>query len=119
MDTNQFRKYGHEMVDWIATYMENIEKYPVHPDVQPGEIKAQLPKNAPLKGEKMEDIFKDFQKIILPGITHWQHPHFFAYFPANNSPPSVLGEFLTAALGAQCMVWKTSPAAEELEEITT
>ncbi len=119
MDTNQFKKYGHEMVDWIATYMDNIEKYSVHPNVKPGEIKAQLPKEAPLKGEKMEDIFKDFQKIILPGITHWQHPRFFAYFPANNSPPSVLGEFLTAALGVQCMVWKTSPAAEELEEITT
>ena len=106
------------MVDWIADFMDNIEKYPVSPDLQPGEIKAQLPKDAPTKGEKMEDIFKDFQNIILPGISHWQHPCWFAYFPANNSPSSVLGEFLTAALGAQCMIWKTSPAAEELEEVT-
>jgi aromatic-L-amino-acid decarboxylase len=118
MDTKQFRKHGHEMVDWIADFMDNIQKYPVHPDIQPGEIKAKLPKNAPIKGEEMKDIFNDFQNIILPGITHWQHPCWFAYFPANNSPPSILGEFLTAALGAQCMVWKTSPAAEELEEVT-
>ncbi len=118
MEPEQFRKYGHEMVDWIANFMINIEKYPVNPDIKPGEIKAQLPKNAPTKGENMDDIFKDFQKIILPGITHWQHPCWFAYFPANNSPPSILGELLTAGLGAQCMIWKTSPAAEELEEVT-
>jgi aromatic-L-amino-acid decarboxylase len=118
METEQFRKHGHEMVDWIADFMDNIEKYPVHPNIQPGEIKSKLPKNAPIKGEKMENIFNDFQNIILPGITHWQHPCWFAYFPANNSPPSVLGEFLTAALGVQCMIWKTSPAAEELEEVT-
>ena len=118
MDINQFRKHGHEMVDWVADFMDNIEQYPVQPDIQPGEIKAKLPKKAPTKGESMETIFKDFQNIILPGMTHWQHPYWFGYFPANNSPPSVLGEFLTAALGAQCMVWKTSPAAEELEEVT-
>lgn len=118
MDTNQFRKHGHEMVDWIADFMDNIEQYPVQPDIQPGDIKAKLPKTAPQKGEEMSAIFNDFQKVILPGITHWQHPCWFAYFPANNSPPSVLAEFLTAALGAQCMVWKTSPAAEELEEVT-
>lgn len=106
------------MVDWIADFMDSIENYPVSPVLQPGEIKSLLPKDAPTKGEKMEEIFADFQNIILPGITHWQHPCWFAYFPANNSPPSVLGEFLTAALGAQCMIWKTSPAAEELEEVT-
>ena len=118
MDTKEFRKHGYQMVDWIANFMENIEEYPVHPDIQPGEIKAILPKNAPVTGEKMEDIFNDFQNIIIPGITHWQHPCWFAYFPANNSPPSILGEFLTAAIGAQCMIWETSPAAEELEEVT-
>jgi aromatic-L-amino-acid decarboxylase len=118
MDTEQFRKQGHEMVDWIADFMDNIEKYPVSPDILPGEIKAKLPNEAPAKGEPMKTIFKDFENIILPGISQWQHPCWFGYFPANNSPPSVLGEFLTAALGAQCMVWKTSPAAEELEEVT-
>jgi aromatic-L-amino-acid decarboxylase len=106
------------MVDWIADFMDNIEEYPVSPNLQPGEIKAQLPDEAPTKGEPMKTIFKDFENIILPGISHWEHPCWFAYFPANNSPPSVLGEFLTAALGAQCMIWKTSPAAEELEEVT-
>jgi aromatic-L-amino-acid decarboxylase len=118
MDTKQFRKHGHEMVDWIADFMDSMEDYRVHPDIQPGEIKNKLPKEAPKKGESMTTIFKDFEKIILPGISHWQHPCWFAYFPANNSPPSILGEFLTAALGAQCMIWKTSPAAEELEEVT-
>jgi aromatic-L-amino-acid decarboxylase len=117
MNTEQFRKNGHVMVDWIANFMDNIEKYPVSPNLQPGEIKAKLPKKGPIKGEKMVDIIKDFQNIILPGITHWQHPCWFAYFPANNSPPSILGEFLTAAIGSQCMIWKTSPAAEELEEV--
>jgi aromatic-L-amino-acid decarboxylase len=118
MDTEQFRKHGHLMVDWIAEFMDKIEEYPVNPDVKPGDIKAKLPKNAPKTGEKMEEIFKDFQNVILPGITQWEHPCWFAYFPANNSPPSFLGEFLAAALGAQCMIWKTSPAATELEEVT-
>ena len=117
MDTKEFKKQGYAMVDWIADYMDGIEKYRVHPSIKPGEIKAKLPKDAPIKGEDMNRIFNDFQKLILPGIAHWQHPCWFAYFPANNSPPSILGEFLTAALGAQCMVWKTSPAAEELEEV--
>jgi aromatic-L-amino-acid decarboxylase len=118
MDADEFRKHGHEFVDWLAEYMENIERYPVHPDMEPGDIKARLPDKAPEKGEPIRDIFQDFQDIILPGITHWQHPRWFAYFPANNSPPSILAEMLTAGLGAQCMIWKTSPAAEELEEVT-
>lgn len=118
MDIDEFKKHGHEFVDWLAEYMSGLEEYPVHPAVEPGDIKAKLPERAPVKGEPMDDIFKDFQDIILPGITHWQHPKWFAYFPANNSPPSVLAEFLTAGIAAQCMVWKTSPAAEELEEVT-
>lgn len=118
MDKEEFRKHGHEFVDWLAEYMEELERYPVHPEMEPGDIKAKLPAKAPAKGEPIEDIFKDFQDIILPGITHWQHPKWFAYFPANNSPPSVLAEMLTAGLGAQCMIWKTSPAAEELEVVT-
>lgn len=118
MDSDEFKRYGYRFVDWLAEYMDGVEKYPVHPPVEPGDIKDNLPENAPLKGEPLEDVFQDFQEIILPGITHWQHPFWFAYFPANNSPPSVLAEFLTAGLGAQCMIWKTSPAAEELEEVT-
>ena len=118
INSEEFRKNGHLIIDWISDFMENVEKYPVSPNLQPGDIKNLLPKKVPKKGERMIDIFNDFQKIILPGITHWQHPCWFAYFPANNSPPSVLGELLSAALGAQCMIWKTSPAAEELEEVT-
>lgn len=117
MDKTTFRKHGHAIVDWIADYMDHIEEYPVLAQIEPGEIGARLPKTPPEEPERMEAIFDDFKQIILPGITHWQHPSFFAYFPANTSEPSILAEFLTAALGAQCMVWQTSPAATELEEI--
>ncbi len=113
---DEFKKYAHEIVDWIAEYYENIENYPVKSKVQPGEIYNQLPEEAPEKGENMQDILTDFDKIIMPGITHWQSPGFHAYFPANTSFPSILGEMLTSALAAQCMKWDTSPAAAELEE---
>lgn len=116
MEQKDFRKYAHEVADWIADYLENIEKYPVKSQVKPGEIFDRLPAAPPAGGESFEDIMKDFEEIILPGITHWQSPNFFAYFPANSSPPSILAEMLTSALAAQCMIWETSPAAAELEE---
>ena len=116
MNPSDFRKHAHEFVDWIADYLENIEKYPVKSQVRPKDIYNQLPDSAPEQGESINKIMQDFQNIILPGITHWQSPNFFAYFPANSSYPSVLAEMLTAALGAQCMIWETSPAAAELEE---
>jgi aromatic-L-amino-acid decarboxylase len=116
MDSNEFRKYGHEIVEWIARYYENVEKYPVKSQAKPGSVKALLPAIPPSGSESFDQFLKDFEEIILPGITHWQSPNFFAYFPANSSPPSVLAEMLTAALGAQCMIWETSPAAAELEE---
>ena len=116
MDLAEFNKYAHQFVDWITEYYKNIESYPVKSQVQPGEIFNQLPDKAPIESESMEDIFNDFEKIIFPGITHWQSPNFFAYFPANTSYPSLLAEMLTAAIGAQCMKWETSPAAAELEE---
>jgi aromatic-L-amino-acid decarboxylase len=116
MDIKAFRKHAHELVDWMASFLEEIESYPVRSQVQPGEIKKQLPENPPQKGESFELIMEDFKSIILPGMTHWQHPSFFAYFPANSSYPSLLAEMLTATLGAQCMIWQTSPAAAELEE---
>jgi len=118
MTNQEFRKYAHELVDWMADYLENLEQYPVKPPVKPGDIKAQLPHHAPEQGEAFEQIFQDFKDIIVPGMTHWQHPKYFAYFPAMNSEPSILAEMLTATLGAQCMIWLTSPAAEELEERT-
>ena len=116
MDTDRFRKYGREIVEWIARYYETIEKYPVKSRLAPGDVKAALPPLPPTGSESFDLFLKDFDEIIMPGITHWQSPSFFAYFPANTSPPSVLAEMLTAALGAQCMIWETSPAAAELEE---
>jgi aromatic-L-amino-acid decarboxylase len=116
MEKEMFRQYGYKFVDWVADYFEEIEKYPVLSPIKPGSVLDELPENPPTEGESLETIFEDFKKIIIPGITHWQHPSWFAYFPANNSPPSVLAELLTAGLGAQCMVWQTSPAAAELEE---
>jgi len=117
MKNEDFRLAGHHFVDWIADYFENVEKFPVLSTLGPGDIRKNLPAVPPARGEAMAGIFRDFERVIMPGVTHWQHPGWFAYFPANNSPASVLGEFLTAGLGAQCMVWQTSPAAAELEEV--
>jgi len=116
MTTEEFKKQAHQFVDWMAEYFESVDSYPVKAQVNPGEILEKLPLNPPGEAETMDEIFRDFKKIILPGMTHWQSPNFFAYFPANSSYPSVLAEMLTATLGAQCMIWETSPAAAELEE---
>lgn len=116
MTTAEFRKYAHELVEWMADYLEQIESYPVKATVKPGDVRSHLPALPPQEGEPFEQVFNDFRSIILPGMTHWQHPSFFAYFPANNSAPSILAEMLTATMGAQCMSWVTSPAATELEE---
>jgi aromatic-L-amino-acid decarboxylase len=117
VDKDAFRKFGHEYVDWLADYFDTVESYPVVSRAKPGEIKAALPASPPMKAEAPEAVFRDFKETILPGITHWQHPGWFGYFPANNSPASVLAELLTAGLGVQGMVWQTSPAAAELEEL--
>ncbi|NVO20617.1 MAG: aminotransferase class I/II-fold pyridoxal phosphate-dependent enzyme [Bacteroidetes bacterium] len=116
METPEFRLWAHKFADWMADYYENIEDLPVKSMVCPGEILSKLPELPPEGGESMSQLFEDFQSIILPGMTHWQSPNFFAYFPANGSLPSILAEMLTAAMGAQCMIWETSPAAAELEE---
>ncbi len=116
MNTEDFRQYGHQLIDWMADYMNGLEQYPVKAQVKPKEIFDQIPGEAPEDGESMEKIFKDFNEVIMPGITHWQSPDFYAYFPANTSPPSILAEMLMSTLGAQCMKWETSPAAAELEE---
>ncbi|MGH6914108.1 MAG: pyridoxal phosphate-dependent decarboxylase family protein, partial [Geminicoccales bacterium] len=115
MDHEEFRREAHRLVDWMADYLAEVERYPVRAQVRPGEIAAQLPAEPPAGPESMAEIFADFERIVLPGITHWQHPSFFAYFPANASPPSVLAEMLTATLAAQCMLWQTSPAGTEME----
>ena len=116
MDNNDFRKHAHQLVDWMADYFEDVEDKPVKPDLKPGDILKQLPDSAPESSESFEDMFEDFEEIIMPGMTHWESPYFMGYFPANKSYPSVLAEMLTATLGAQCMSWLTSPAATELEE---
>lgn len=116
MDFEQFRTHAHELVDWMADYLKGVESLPVRSPATPRAIISQLPVSPPPEGEPFERILSDFQSTILPGMTHWQHPSFFAYFPANSSPPSILAEMLTATLGAQCMSWATSPAATELEE---
>jgi aromatic-L-amino-acid decarboxylase len=116
MSPDNFRKQAHELVEWMASYMENIESYPVKSSVSPGTIFNSLPAQPPSEAEPFSTLMSDFKEIIMPGITHWQHPSFFAYFPANTSPPSILAEMLTATLGSQCMIWETSPAAAELEE---
>lgn len=117
MDKDEFRQFGYKFVDWVADYLTDMTKFPVLSQVEPGEIRSQLPPQPPIQGESLEILFQDFKEIILPGVTHWQHPFWFAYFPATNSPPSILAELLTAGIGAQCMIWQTSPAAAELEEV--
>ena len=115
MELEEFRREAHRLVDWMADYLAQVERYPVRAQVRPGEIAAQLPAAPPSAAEAFADIMADFERIVLPGMTHWQHPSFFAYFPANASPPSLLAEMLTATLAAQCMLWQTSPAATEME----
>lgn len=113
---DDFKKNAYEFIDWIVEYYKNIENFPVKSQVKPKEIYNKLPAKPPENAEAMEAIFKDFQEIILPGITHWQSPNFHAYFPANSSYPSLLAEMLMSALGVQGMKWDTSPSATELEE---
>lgn len=115
MSPAEFRKQGKQMIDWIADYYENVEEYPVLSQVKPGEIKGQLPNTPPTESESIEQIMADVNSIIMPGITHWQSPNFFAYFPSNSSGPSILGDLLSSGLGVQGMLWATSPACTELE----
>ena len=116
MTPDEFRKHAHELVEWMAGYMENVENLPVKSSVKPGDVFDKIPDKPPLHSESFDSLMRDFNEIIMPGITHWQNPNFFAYFPANTSPASILAEMLIATLGAQCMIWETSPAAAELEE---
>ena len=116
MTPDEFRKNAHELVEWMALYMENVESFPVKSQLKPGEIFNRIPGKPPRKSESFSNFIRDLDEIIMPGITHWQSPDFFAYFPANTSPPSILAEMIIATLGAQCMNWETSPAAAELEE---
>jgi aromatic-L-amino-acid/L-tryptophan decarboxylase len=115
MSAEEFRRWGRAVVDWIADYHESIESFPVLSQVEPGELRAALPRKPPKEGEPFEAILADVERLILPGVTHWQSPNFFAYFPSNGSGPSILGDLLSSGLGVQGMLWATSPACTELE----
>ncbi|WP_082522886.1 aminotransferase class V-fold PLP-dependent enzyme [Geodermatophilus sp. Leaf369] len=116
MTPEQFRQHGHEVVDWVADHMARVESLPVRSRVSPGDVRAQLPAHAPEQGGSIADVLADLERVVVPGLTHWQHPGFFGYFPANTSGPSVLGDLVSSALGVQGMSWVTSPACTELEQ---
>src|SRR5262245_46621471 len=117
MTPDEFRRYGYEVIDWVADYWSGLEAHPVTPPVKPGEIAAKLPAAAPGNGEPFEDVLADLDRVVLPGMTHWQHPGYFAYFPANTSGPSVLADLVCAGLGVQGMLWATGPACTEMETV--
>src|SRR5450432_2740979 len=115
MTPDEFRRNGHAVIDWIADYQSRVESFPVLSPVKPGEIRASLPLSPPAQGEPFDALLKDVEQLILPGVTHWQSPNFFAYFPCNASGPGILGDLLSSGLGVQGMLWSTSPACTELE----
>src|SRR3954454_8196233 len=115
MSPDEFRRHGHEVVEWVAGYLERVRELPIAAADEPGESRAKLPDAAPEDPEPFEALLADLDRVVLPGITHWQSPGWFAYFPANTSPPSILAELASAGLGAQGMLWATSPALTEVE----
>src|ERR1700716_4367242 len=118
MSKEDFRRFGHELVDWVAEYLEHVEDLPVLAQIEPGDLKAQLPVVPPETGEAMEEIIRDVDRLIVPALTHWSHPSFFAYFATSTSAPGIFGELLSAAFDNKAMLWRTSPASTELEEVT-
>ena len=118
MDSAEFRRHGHSLVEWIADYLEHADRYPVLSRVAPGDLTRALPAAAPEQPESFEAVFQDFERLIVPALTHWNHPGFFAYFATSASAPAVLADFLAAAVNQQAMLWRTSPAATELESVT-
>src|SRR5438128_4361548 len=118
MSPEEFRRHAHQTVDWIADYLAHLERYPVLPKIQPGELSSALPRSGPEQSEPMEDILRDFQEKIAPASTHWNHPGFMGYFATTATGPGILGEMLAAALNSNGMLWKTSPALTALEQVT-
>jgi aromatic-L-amino-acid decarboxylase len=118
MPAEQFRRHGHQLIDWVADFLQEIEKHPVFPNINPGDIRRMLPPTPPQQGEAMADILADVDRVIMPGMTHWNHPRFFAYFTSSGSGPGILGDLLATAFNINGMVWQACPAATELEEVT-
>src|SRR5690349_15660329 len=119
LPSNELITNGRAVLDWIASYLEHPEKYPVLSQVKPGEIRATLPSSPPAAAEPLPEILADFESKIIPGITHWNHPAFFGYFATSSSVPGMIAELLVSALDVKAMLWKTSPAATELEQVVT
>ena len=117
MSPEEFRRQGHAAIDWIADYWASLDDLPVRAQVAPGDVRRQLPASAPEHGEPFDALLADLDRVVVPGLTHWQHPRFFAYFPANSSPAAILGDLLSSGIGAQGMIWATSPAVTEVEQV--
>jgi aromatic-L-amino-acid/L-tryptophan decarboxylase len=117
MNATEFRRFGHELIDWVSDYFDRIEELPVLSQIEPGDLKAQLPAAPPTQGESMSAIIADLDRLIVPALTHWSHPSFFAYFATSTSAPGIFGELLSAAFDNKAMLWRTSPASTELEEV--
>src|SRR5262249_33171679 len=119
MTPEEFRQLGHRLIDWIADYRARLETFPVQARTGPGDVKAKLPAGPPEAPEGFEAVFRDLEEVLLPGLTHWQHPRFFGYFPSNASLASVLGDYLSTGLGVLGLSWQACPALTELEEVMT
>src|SRR5205823_6522401 len=117
MTPDEFRRYGHRLIDWIADYRATVAGKPVMAQVRPGEIKAQLPAEPPAEPEPFDAVLADLDRVIMPGVTHWQHPAFFGYFPSNAPFASVLGDLMSSGLGTLGLSWQAAPALTELEEV--
>lgn len=117
MSPEEFRRHGHAAIDWIADYWASLDDLPVRAQVAPGDVRRQLPASAPEQAEPFDAVLADLDRVVVPGLTHWQHPRFFAYFPANSSPAAILGDLLSSGIGAQGMIWATSPAVTEVEQV--
>src|SRR5580693_8332714 len=118
MNSEEFRAAAHQAVDWMADYLRDVRDYPVLPNVKSGDLIRQLPESGPEQGEPIDKILCDFRELIVPGLTHWNHPRFFGYFSNSASGPGILGEMLAAALNVNHMLWKSGPSPTELEQVT-
>src|SRR4051794_22523457 len=117
MNSDEFRRFGHRLIDWIADYREKVDQRPVMSGAKPGAVRRELPDAPPERPEPFDDVIADLERVIVPGLSHWQHPNFFAYFPSNSELASVLGDYISTGLGVLGLSWQSSPALTELEEV--